>query len=209
MQAPTLHTRHDPLLVAAFAGRDLSGVEAEAARELVDSCTHCALLHADLVTIAAATKDLPAAVRSRDFAISPERAQRLRPTSLRRLVAAFGAPRFSSAAPLGGALATLGLAGLLLGTVPAATAMSAGVASTGARDTAASPAAASAMPKASPLPDRLEIHGGAGPTIAAMPTHAPAPEPSASTLQTARIGSLAFIVGLLLIGLRLASRRLG
>lgn len=109
-----LHTDHDLILVAALAAGDLEDAELDAARALVASCPDCAELRDDLAGIAAATRILPVPARVRDFRLSDEQAERLRPKGWRRFVAGFGSPRLAFARPLGMALATVGLAGLLL-----------------------------------------------------------------------------------------------
>jgi hypothetical protein len=112
----TPHDRHDPILVVSLAAGDLAGTDRDRATNLIRECPECARLHDDLIAIARATAALPAAVSPRDFRITPEQAERLRPTGWRRFVAAFGAPRFSR--QLGVGMATLGLAGLLLSALP-------------------------------------------------------------------------------------------
>ena len=112
------HARHDALLVAAFAAGDLADGERERAAALVAECGECRSLHDDLLTIARATAALPAAVRPRDFRIAPEQAARLRPAGWRRFVAAFASPRLAMTRQLGVGLTTLGLAGLLISSIP-------------------------------------------------------------------------------------------
>jgi hypothetical protein len=112
------HDTHDRELIAAHAAGDLDGRDLATAAELLASCTGCAQLHADLRAIAAATATVPARPRTRDFRLTEADAARLRPGGWRRLAAAFAGPRLGFTAPLGGGLAALGLAGLLLTTVP-------------------------------------------------------------------------------------------
>lgn len=112
------HARHDALLVAAFAAGDVADGEREQAATLVAECGACRSLHDDLIAIARATAALPAAVRPRDFRIAPEQAARLRPGGWRRFVAAFASPRFAMTRQLGVGLTTLGLAGLLISSIP-------------------------------------------------------------------------------------------
>ena len=50
------HDRHDLLAVAALADRDATGEEAARAQAQVDTCTECASLHAELVSLASATQ---------------------------------------------------------------------------------------------------------------------------------------------------------
>jgi hypothetical protein len=114
----TPHAGHDPLLVAALVDRDLSGPEHDRARALVADCRACAELHADLLSLASATATLPTAPRPRDFTLSPADVERLRPNLVRRLLGAIGTSRDSFSRPLAMGLTTLGLAGLLVATVP-------------------------------------------------------------------------------------------
>jgi hypothetical protein len=116
VEAP--HAAHDLLLVAAHAAGDTLGTDAEQAAALLATCPDCAALAADLVAIAAATRDLPAAARPRDFTLRREDAARLRPLGWRRLAAAFGARRLELIRPLAAGLTTLGLAGILLSGLP-------------------------------------------------------------------------------------------
>ena len=108
------HTDHDPLAVAAYAAGGATGPELELARDLVVSCADCASLQADLRAISAALPELPVPARPRDFTLTPEQAASLRPSGWRRLLAPLAGPRFAFAGPLGGGLATLGIAGLLV-----------------------------------------------------------------------------------------------
>jgi anti-sigma factor RsiW len=114
----TAHTDHDPLLIAALAAGDLGGREQAAASRLITDCGACADLHADLVAVAHATRELPAPLRPRDFTLSPEDAARARRTGWRRVAAILAGPRFGLARPVGTAFATLGLAGILLASLP-------------------------------------------------------------------------------------------
>jgi hypothetical protein len=115
---PTPHAEHDLLLVAAVVDRDPTAPDRLAAERQIAACPTCAELAADVRTIALATAALPAIERTRDFSLRPEQAARLRPSGWRRLTAAFGAARLDVLRPLGAGLATLGLAGLLLATLP-------------------------------------------------------------------------------------------
>src|SRR5262245_49508635 len=116
---PDRHQDHDATLVAALAAGDATGGDHERASELVAGCAECAALRDDLVLIARAVHDLPAPRRTRDYRLTEAGAATLRPTGWRRLLGAFGGPRFRLAAPLGTTLATLGLAGLLVSAMPA------------------------------------------------------------------------------------------
>jgi hypothetical protein len=112
------HVDHDLLLIAAHAAGDTDGVDRERAEAQLARCAECAALHADLISIAAATRILPAPVRTRDFRLSPEAASGASRRGLRSLDRLFGAPGLGWGRPLAGALTTLGLAGLLVSAAP-------------------------------------------------------------------------------------------
>jgi hypothetical protein len=126
------HALHDEELIAVFASDDVEDkADVDRARSLVARCTACNDLHRELRAIRAATRaSATAAQRAethpapRDFRLTAEDAARLRPgspvirladrhgwrTRLDRGVAAFGRP-------MGAALATFGIAGLLVGSL--------------------------------------------------------------------------------------------
>lgn len=114
------HAAHDRELVAAYAAGDATGADLDTAAGLVATCAECSALHHDLRLIAAALPALPAPVRPRDFRITAEQAASLRPAGWRAILGTFAGPRFRFAAPLGTGLATLGLAGILLGSLAGA-----------------------------------------------------------------------------------------
>jgi hypothetical protein len=107
------------MLVAALAADDLAGTDRDQALELTGSCTECALLYTDLLALANATAAAPPPIAfgRRDFRLSPADAARLRPAGWRRLAAAWSGARSGLSRPLGVGLATIGLAGLLIGNV--------------------------------------------------------------------------------------------
>lgn len=121
------HPTHDHALIAGLAAGDLSGSELTRARTLLDSCTECTELHADLIAIASATRALPnLATAPRDFRIDAAQAARLsRRSWLRTFLTPFGGTR-SAARPLAATFTSLGLVGLLV--VAAAPAMLGGAA---------------------------------------------------------------------------------
>jgi hypothetical protein len=119
------HALHDEELIAAFA-TDGDAVEgAERARSFVERCVACRDLHADLVAIGGSLRAVENAEAvaanqraPRDFRLSIETANRLRPGSVvlklrDRLAAAIG----SFSRPVGVSMASLGVVGLLLGTL--------------------------------------------------------------------------------------------
>jgi anti-sigma factor RsiW len=116
---PTDHAAHDELRIAAYAAGDLEGAELAIATESIASCPACARLADDLALIRSATSRLPQPGRTRDFRLTEADAARLRPPGWRRFVASLAGPRFALTQPLAAGLATLGLAGILLATVPA------------------------------------------------------------------------------------------
>lgn len=119
---PAAHAAHDLTNVAALAARadDLDEKTATAARQQVAECTACADLLADLVTLRTALPATYSPARPRDFRLSPTDAARLHRTGWRRLLGFFGSPRDGFSRPLAIGFTTLGLAGLLVATVPTA-----------------------------------------------------------------------------------------
>jgi hypothetical protein len=82
------HAAHDPELVVRLLDDDLAETDRAAAQALVATCDDCALLHADLLAIAATTRGQPAPTRFRDFRLTEADAARLRPLAREPLVAA-------------------------------------------------------------------------------------------------------------------------
>ena len=126
----TAAAEHATLVVALDAG-DLSGADRDRALALAAACAGCASLLGDLAAIRAATAALPAPARRRDYRLTDADAARLRPSPWRRFVRWLGAPQ-STVRPFAGALATLGIAGLLLGATPGLFGQAATTASTAA-----------------------------------------------------------------------------
>jgi len=114
------HTRadHDETLIAGLAAGDLDQREAAEARALVAGCPACARLEADIRSIMAATTALPVPQRIRDFRLTEADAARLRPSGWRRILEPFARPRLAFTRPLAGGLVTLGIAGLILASIP-------------------------------------------------------------------------------------------
>ena len=171
---PDHQSDHDPLLVAAYAAGDAQGEDLERARELVATCDECAALHHDLRAIAAAMPALPVPARSRDFRLTPEQAASLRPAAWRRLLAPLAGPRFAFAAPLGGSLAALGLAGVLVAGAFSGSITGAG--SGAAREGAPVAAPAGGAPSEIRMSAASDVPAGAAASQAA----APQPMPSAA-----------------------------
>lgn len=119
------HALHDEELIAAFATDGDTAADPARARSLIERCVACRDLHADLVAIGGVLRATEKAIAvaqtqsaPRDFRLSVETANRLRPGSVvvrfrDRLAAAFA----SFSRPVGLSMASLGVVGLLLGTL--------------------------------------------------------------------------------------------
>ena len=162
---PSDHAQHDLLVVAAFADRGATGDEADLARAQIAGCGECAALHAELVSLATATRQLPPVERPRDFRLRPQDAQRLRPNLIRRLFGSFGTPRDGFSRPLAMGLTTLGLAGLMLGILPGTLSLGGATSSGGA------------APASRALDQTLEA-GASAPADGEPAAGAPAPAPA-------------------------------
>lgn len=148
------HARHDELLVAAHAAGDPAERDAGTVAGWIESCADCRRLATDVAAIRVATAALPAPRRTRDFRLSDDDARRLRQGGWRAVARWFASPRLSFAAPLGSALATLGIVGLLVGTT------SFGIGAGGAGATAAYDAGSDIAASA---PEVMSAQSAAGP----------------------------------------------
>ena len=117
---PAAHAAHDLSSVAALAARadDLDEKTAATARRQVSECAACADVLADLVTLQSVLPATSTPTRPRDFRLTPADAARLHRTGWRRFVGFFGSPRDGLSRPLAIGFTTLGLAGLLVATMP-------------------------------------------------------------------------------------------
>lgn len=116
------HSKHDRLLIAARAAGELTGRDLDRADAQIATCDACCALEAELRAISRATRQLPPPARppDLDFTISAWRATALgRHGAWRRLLRPFGRFGSGSVRPLAAAFMTLGIAGLLLATLPA------------------------------------------------------------------------------------------
>ncbi len=170
-------------LVVSFDAGDLAGAERERAVVLLASCPGCSELAADLAAIRLATAALPAPRRMRDFRLTDADAARLSPTRWRRFLGWLAAPG-SAVRPLAGGLAAIGVAGLLLTTVP-------GILQPGSLAAPAyAPAPAPDKALGAAPSDAIRTGGGAAPTAApameataapvSAPSAAPLPQPTAA-----------------------------
>ena len=163
LSAIARHALHDEELVAAFAA---GGVEDAAdnarARSLVERCATCREIHGDLTAIRAAIRASgSAAERSasmtapRDFRLTAEDAARLRPGApVARLAARagwrarLGLGIVAFGRPVGAAMATFGVVGLLVGSL----ALGGGPLAT-MRGSAGAPSAAAGIENTAQAPD--------------------------------------------------------
>jgi hypothetical protein len=118
MNATTDHGHHDELLVSAHVTGDLEGGDVARAEAQLAACAACRDLAEDLRAIRLAARQLPTPARPRSFELTQADAARLRPGGWRRLAAALAGPRLAFTRPLAAGLMTVGVAGLLLTTLP-------------------------------------------------------------------------------------------
>lgn len=192
------HAVHDRLLIANLVDRSVSEHDRTLAEAQLTACSDCARLYADLVALSAATKAMATPPRPRDFTLTSADAERLRVRGWRRVLARFGSPGDVFSRPLAIGLTTLGIAGLLVATVPAALPGFGGGAASlqGAEDaarnatgdsaggSAANPEFLAQEPSAASAPEAA-APAASGPTIAAAgpsaaPSEAAVPAPAAS-----------------------------
>lgn len=104
------HDSHDRLLVARFATGDaLAADEAGVVRALLATCSVCNDLVTDLQVVQHATATSLAPRRPRDFFLTPEQAETLRPNAWQRLLARLSAPKAGALRPLAGATLAIGI----------------------------------------------------------------------------------------------------
>lgn len=118
----TTHAAHDLILIAALAARepDLSASDHAQGREQIESCADCRDLLADLAALQVALPAASTPSRPRDFSLTPADAARLRAGGWRRVLGFVGSARDGFSKPLAVGFTTLGLAGLLVATLPGA-----------------------------------------------------------------------------------------
>ena len=107
------------MLIASAVDRG-PDVPPSLARALLATCLECARLYADLLALAVAFPSSSTPARRRDFTLTVADAERLRPRGLRRWLGQIGTSRDTITRPLAIGFTTLGLAGLLVVTVPGA-----------------------------------------------------------------------------------------
>jgi hypothetical protein len=173
------HARHDRLLVARFAvGESLPG-EAEEGRLLVSSCTDCGRLAEDLGLLRTSLAAMPAPLRTRNFRLTPEQAERLRGNAIERFLRGLAAPGLTMLRPVAGVALAMGLTVAVVGAALPLTGSS-GAASAPEPPTRTlvdrATAAATATPPAAvgPMADSAAPTSGAG--AAGSPETAASPE---------------------------------
>jgi hypothetical protein len=154
------HRDHDELLIGRAAARDADAVDARMAQEQLAACADCRALFADVAAIQQATNRAVVRVppRPRSFRIHPEVLEQSRMPAWRRWLARLGSPRYDVLRPFSGAVAGIGLAVMVVGSL-AGTAGLSGAAPL--RDLAASPGASQGV---------SEVYGAPG--SAAVPAPA-------------------------------------
>jgi anti-sigma factor RsiW len=181
--ARSRHETHDRLLIANLVDRAVDETERSRAEELLAACRECEQLYDDLVALSAATRAMSVPVRPRDFTLTETDAQRLRIRGWRRLLGAIGSSRDVFSRPLAVGLTTLGLAGLMVATVPsfflASGATTSGPNLMSTEQAVGDTAAGAPPPEAVQLAPEAPASAGTGSAAAAAPSSAaspPAPE---------------------------------
>jgi hypothetical protein len=106
----TPHAAHDELLLARLYGDDVDAAERDRALEQMAGCQECTEFFSDLGAIAAATAALPVPPRPREFTLTEADAARIgRRSAGRSFLGWLGRTR-----ALGGSMAAIGVAGILL-----------------------------------------------------------------------------------------------
>ena len=115
------HDEHDVELVVELATArpgSAAGPDLAAADALIASCNACATLASDVRSMAGALVALDVPERPRDFRLTEPDAARLRPSTSRRILGLLRRPRLNVGQPVAAGLTALGLAGLLVTTLP-------------------------------------------------------------------------------------------
>ena len=109
------HRRHDRLLVTRFAMDDAYPTERDEALKLIETCSECAALAADVHVIAMAMPRLPVAPRTRDFTITADQAEKLRGSGLSRWLRTLALPGWGALRPVAGVALSIGLVMAVVG----------------------------------------------------------------------------------------------
>lgn len=119
-RSATPHTTHDVVLLAAVGDRDPDPASRATVERMIADCHECAAIAEDLRLLAIGLADLPPSLPApRDMRLTEADAARLRRGGVwRAILRPFGATGLPGLRPLAGALTALGLAGLLMTTIP-------------------------------------------------------------------------------------------
>jgi anti-sigma factor RsiW len=191
------HAHHDRFAIAAAVG----GGSAPAT---IRTCPACGALYADLDDLREAIRRAWTPIRVRDLRLSAADGVRLRPRRWRSILSSIGSARDSVTKPLAIGFTTLGLAGLLLTTVPASSLAPAPAA---ARESGSGAVIAAAPGAAGPSAAGSQDPTGSPPvdTFTTGPS-SETPLPDRST--AAALLSIGFLtLGVGLFGLRRSGRR--
>ena len=174
------HAAHDPTWMAALASRDpdLSPDDQARAEAALESCAACADLFAELVAVSAAIPVAAIPARPRDFTLTEADAARLQRRGVRRWLAGIGSVRDGVTFPLAMGLTTLGIAGLLFATVPAALSPMGGATAGAAPEVLSTVGAA--IPEAAPPTEAARAAASAAPSAAAAAPAAASAAPAAT-----------------------------
>jgi hypothetical protein len=153
------HRDHDELLIGRAAAGDADAVDARMAQEQLAACADCRALFADVGAIQQATNRAVLRVppRPRSLRIDPDVLERSRMPAWRRWLARLGSPRYDVLRPFAGAVAGIGLAVFLVGSLAGTFASPAAAP---VRDLAASPGASQGA---------SEVYGAPGSAAAPAP----------------------------------------
>jgi hypothetical protein len=210
------HALHDEEIVVAFATGSLDAADDAAeigrARSLIERCTACRDLHRDIAAIGDVLRlDAQGTIAApRDFRLTVEDARRLGgPVSASGFLAAFRRAMVSFARPVGASMATLGVVGLLVGSIGLGGGAASAPSATGAPAEITTGAHQPSDPKST---DRNAAEGPGSSVYGAVdgetPSDSAAGEPSSAAWLLA--GSVALLVaGLVLLALTFRQGRRG
>ncbi|HET7677540.1 MAG TPA: hypothetical protein VFK38_06780 [Candidatus Limnocylindrales bacterium] len=180
---PSAHPAHDQLLVARAAAGDLAEHERVDAQALLDACAACRSLYLDLRSLSASlATDLPVPRRPRDFRLTDADAARLRGSPIDRLVRWLSGPSLGILQPLASAALAIGLALVVINSLPLMGAASGpaplGVATEGAYTGTGAPPESTSQDGGGPAspgttPDRLSSPAASPAVGAAAPSQVP------------------------------------
>jgi len=184
------HARHDRLLIVRYAAGDLEGTDLEQATSQANECAECARLASDAKSLQASLSAMPAPKRTRDFRLTPERAEQLRGSALDRFLRRLAMPKLGLLRPVAGVGVALGLTiAAVGGGMPAAYLGAGGTAAPIANDMAATPSDREAGAAANAAPS-YTVAGGDTSVQFATASAAPVLAPASSAKANSSVESL-------------------